>query len=80
MINDWENNIAYWEEPKQSEALAGNCDLFHAAVNNWWVWEQAAQPQEKVFNLYPHLCLKTVIPAFKSTQNCYLHDNINITY
>ena len=22
LINDWENNIAYWEETKQSEALA----------------------------------------------------------
>ena len=29
-------------------------------------------------NLYPHLCLETVFPALKLTQNCYLHYNINI--
>ena len=47
LINDWENNIAYWEEAKQSEALAGKCDSFHT-VNSWWVWDQTAQPQENV--------------------------------
>ena len=26
IINDWENNIAYCKESKQSEALAGPCD------------------------------------------------------
>ena len=29
-------------------------------------------------NLYPHLCLETVFPALKLTQNFYLHYNINI--
>ena len=28
-------------------------------------------------NLYTHLCLETVLPALKLTQNCYLHYNIN---
>ena len=31
-------------------------------------------------NLYPHLCLETLFPAVKLTQNCYLHYNINIFY
>ena len=30
------------------------------------------------FNLYCHLCLETVFPGLKLTQNCYLHYNINI--
>ena len=30
LINDVENNIAYWKECKQRKALAGKCDLFHA--------------------------------------------------
>ena len=25
------------------------------------------------YNLYRHLCLETVFPALKPTQNCYLH-------
>ena len=29
LINDWENNIAYWEESKQSKALVGKCNSFH---------------------------------------------------
>ena len=27
----------------------------------------------KLCNLYPHLCLETVFPVLKLTQNCYLH-------
>ena len=50
LINDWENIIAYWEESKQSKALAGKCDSFHT-VNRWWVWRQAAQLQEN-FAIY----------------------------
>ena len=34
LINDLENNIAYWVEAKQSEALAGKRDLSHT-VNCW---------------------------------------------
>ena len=29
----------------------------------------------KFCNLYPHLCLETVLPALKLTQNFYLHYN-----
>ena len=32
----------------------------------------------KFCNLYPLLCLGTVFPALKLSQNCYLHYNINI--
>ena len=33
-----------------------------------------------ICNLYPHLCLETVFPALKLTQNCYLPYNINIFF
>ena len=39
-MNGCENNIAYWEESKQSEGLPGKCDSFYI-INSWWVWEQA---------------------------------------
>ena len=45
LYNDWENNIPYWKESKQSEAFADKRDLFHT-VNSWWFWGQAAQAQE----------------------------------
>ena len=37
---------SYWEEFKESEALADKYDSFHN-VSSWWVWGHAAQPQEK---------------------------------
>ena len=33
-----------------------------------------------ICNLYPHLCLETVFPALKLTQNCYRPYNINIFF
>ena len=29
----------------------------------------------KLYKLYSFLCLETVIPALKLTQNCYFHHN-----
>ena len=28
LVNDWENIIAYWEEPKQGKALTNKCGSF----------------------------------------------------
>ena len=42
LINDCRNIIAYWEESKQSEALA---DSFHI-VDSWWGWGWTAQPRD----------------------------------
>ena len=29
LINDWENNIGYWEQCKQSKVLSRKCVSFH---------------------------------------------------
>ena len=50
LISDWENNIPYFEESKQSEALTGKCNSFHT-VNSRWVWGQVVQSQEN-FAIY----------------------------
>ena len=68
------NNIAYWRESKESEALAGKCKLFRS-VSSKWVWDTT---KGTFCNLYSHLCLGTVFTAFKLTHNCYLYYDINI--
>ena len=62
LINDWEDNIAYWEESKESEASTNKCDSFYC--KNWWVWGQAAQPQ-KNFEIYTFI----YVYLLKLTQN-----------
>ena len=76
--NDWENNVAYLEESKQSKALAGKCDSFHT-VNSWWVWGSASQPQ-KQFGFYILICLEKVFPALQLRQHFYLHYNIYLFF
>ena len=55
MINDWEN-IACWEESKQSETLATKFGLFQIElVGLGWVGTP-----EKIFNYFPHLTLSSM--------------------
>ena len=51
LVNDWENNIIYWEESKQSETLAGECNSFQT-VNSWWVWGKQPSLTQKHFAIY----------------------------
>ena len=47
LINDLENDIAYWEEPKENEALTGVifviCFMLKITGTSWG---QAAKPQK----------------------------------
>ena len=70
MMNDWENNKA-----KALAASAIRFMLYSKQLAN----ESRSTARGTFCNLYPHLCVETVFPAFKLTQNCYLH-NININH
>ena len=71
-IVQWSGNIiTYWEKSKHSEAFG------------WQVWffpyckkvvglRAGSTVIGKCCNLYPHLCLETIFPALKITQNCFL--------
>ena len=82
LLNDWENNIAYWEECKQNQVLTSKCHSFHAA-NSWWVRVEVAQPKQNViinkwgyelqFISTTFYNLQFTFRPFKLTQTCYLH-------
>ena len=79
LVNDWENNIAYGKNRSKARTwLLASAICFMLYVNSQLMDLGATAKAGTFFNLYRHLCLETVFPALKPTQNCYLHYNINI--
>ena len=80
MIYDWENNIAYRKNhlSKARPLLQASATRFMNYVNKLATGSRGTATAGIFCNLYPHLCLETVFPAPKLTQNCYIHYNINI--
>ena len=70
MFIDWENVIIYWEESEQSKTLASKCGWFQNQLGVWGAG--SGTTPRKSCNFYPHLTLKTVFPALKLPQNCYM--------
>ena len=75
LILDWENNIASGKNPSKTRPL-----LLAYTVKYLMGLQAGSAATRKFCNLYPHLCLETVFPALKLTQNCYLHYNMTIFF
>ena len=62
-----------WDKSKQSQVLAaGKCELFHAVCNQV-ANESMGRATTVTFSIFiPLFLLKTIFPALKLTENCYL--------
>ena len=79
LVNDWENNIACGKNPSKARLwLLASAIRFMLYVDSQLMGLGGTAKAGTFFNLYCHLCLETVFPGLKLTQNCYLHYNINI--
>ena len=70
MFIDWENVIIYWEKSEQSKTLANKCGWFQNQLGVCCAGSGITP--RKSCNFYLHLSLKTVLPALKLPQNCYI--------